>query len=70
MKELFTVLVEFDNETSVGGIFESEQLARDYVANLSTKQLEADPMNDYVEVDDTLYVLIQKCHLNEPELIV
>jgi len=69
MKELFIVLVEFQNETTVGGVFESEQLAREYVSALSTKTLEDDPMNDYVEVDDSLYVLIQKCILNEHELV-
>lgn len=66
MNELFVVLVEIKNETRVDGVFESEQLAREYVATLTTKQLEADPMNDYVEVNDGLYALIQKCHLNEP----
>lgn len=69
MKELFVVMVEFKNETFVGSVFESEELARDYISALSTKTLEDDPMNDYVEVDDSLYVLIQKCILNEHELV-
>lgn len=65
MNELFVVLVEFQGETSVGGIFESEELAREYISELSTKELEDNPLRDYVEVSDSLYVLIQKTVLNE-----
>lgn len=70
MKELFAVLIEFQSETSIGGIFESEQLAREYIATLSSKHLEADPMEGFIVVDDRLYVAIQKCQLNEHEIIV
>lgn len=65
MIELFVVLVEFQGETSVGGVFESEELAREYISELSTKELEDDPIHDYVEVSDSLFVLIQKTELNE-----
>lgn len=70
MKELFTVLVEFEDETSVGGVFESEQLAKDYVSTLSSEELDDDLMNDYVEVDEGMYVLIQKNYLNEHDIII
>lgn len=67
--ELFVVMVEFENETFVGSVFDSEELAKGYISALSTKTVEDDPMNDYVEVGDSLYVLIEKCNLNEQTMV-